>query len=92
MCSNLVAAYLIVASSVSGMMCIPMEDMITCQQAKADFSANFVETRRNQAMISQKPHSGPGYTIITPNSVKKQANQQKQEFSLSCVRGKKKNG
>ena len=89
MCTNLFSAYLLVMSSTSAISCIPLENMQTCRQAITDFSANFVETRRNKNTAKVNTTKGPGYTIITPTKNNTVSQVIKPEFSLTCVRGKK---
>ena len=89
MCSALMTAYLLVMSSTSGMACIPMEDMDSCRAAIADFSQNFVETRRNPKESPPGALKGPGYTIITPKKNRRIEKDQKPDYALTCVRGKK---
>lgn len=89
MCSALMTAYLLVMSSTAGITCIPMEDLDSCRAAIDDFSQNFVETRRNRQETPPKSLKGPGYTIITPQKNQRIEKNQKPDFALTCVRGKK---
>lgn len=89
MCSALMTAYLLVMSSTSGITCIPMEDLGSCRAAISDFSQNFVETRRNREEASTGELTGPGYTVITPRQNRQTEKNQKPDYSLTCVRGKK---
>jgi hypothetical protein len=89
MCPSLFSAYLLVMSSASGIACVPMDTMATCQKAISDFSANFVETRRNSSPKPLTELKGTGYTIITPKKPQQLGENRKPEFSLTCVRAKK---
>ena len=89
MCTSLFSAYLLVMSSTSPVTCIPVESMRICQKAIKDFSENFVETRRNNALDRINKTKGPGYTVIIPNKGQNVTGAKRQEFSLTCVRGKK---
>ena len=88
MCSTLMTAYLLVMSSNSGIVCIPMQNMDFCLAAISDFSQNFVETRRNKSKARRSELQGPGYTVITPKKNQRAEKEQKPEYALTCVRGK----